>query len=452
VHRRHGVGFNLTEGIVMTLSIKFPWRAVIAGAALACGVFPANAVPSFARQTGLDCFTCHVSWPELTPTGRQFKLNGYTLGRRLTVPVAGMLQVAYSNTNKGGESFRQNFPLDRDVVLQQVSLFYNGKLSDHVGIFSQATYDGVAHHASIDNVDLRYANHLGIGANDLLYGFTLHNNPQVQDVYNTVSTWGYPYASSPTANVPAAAPLIENLAQQVAGGGAYALWRNTLYGEFTTYRTSNHLFSPLRLGVERDSAASLDGYSPYWRLALQHEWEGGKQSAMIGTYGLIADVFPNNRLLTGPTDHFHDMGIDAQYQYITDRHRISGQLNYTRERQRWNPDAPASNRTDKLDSFRAKATYYYDRKFGINLARFNIHGTADSGLYNTGDAVTGSGNGSPNSSGNIVEFNYLPRRDIRLMLQFTHYNKFNGAKVNYDGFGRKASDNDTVYLLGWFMF
>lgn len=436
----------------MTLSFKFPWRAVTAGAALACGVFPANAVPSFARQTGLDCFTCHVSWPELTPTGRQFKLNGYTLGRRLTVPVAGMLQVAYSNTNKGGESFRQNFPLDRDVVLQQVSLFYNGKLSDHVGIFSQATYDGVAHHASIDNVDLRYANHLGIGANDLLYGFTLHNNPQVQDVYNTVSTWGYPYASSPTANVPAAAPLIENLAQQVAGGGAYALWRNTLYGEFTTYRTSNHLFSPLRLGVERDSAASLGGYNPYWRLALQHEWEGGKQSAMIGTYGLIADVFPNNRLLTGPTDHFHDMGIDAQYQYITDRHRISGQLNYTRERQRWNPDAPASNRTDRLDSFRAKATYYYDRKFGINLARFNIHGTADSGLYNTGDAVTGSGNGSPNSSGNILEFNYLPRRDIRLMLQFTHYNKFNGAKVNYDGFGRKASDNDTVYLLGWFMF
>lgn len=436
----------------MTLSIKFPWRPVIAGAALACGVFPANAVPSFARQTGLDCFTCHVSWPELTPTGRQFKLNGYTLGRRLTVPVAGMLQVAYSNTNKGGESFRQNFPLDRDVVLQQVSLFYNGKLSDHVGIFSQATYDGVAHHASIDNVDLRYANHLGIGANDLLYGFTLHNNPQVQDVYNTISTWGYPYASSPTANVPAAAPLIENLAQQVAGGGAYALWRNTLYGEFTTYRTSNHLFSPLRLGVERDSAASLGGYNPYWRLALQHEWEGGKQSAMIGTYGLIADVFPNNRLLTGPTDHFHDMGIDAQYQYITDRHRISGQLNYTRERQRWNPDAPASNRTDKLDSFRAKATYYYDKKFGINLARFNIHGTADSGLYNTGDAVTGSGNGSPNSSGNILEFNYLPRRDIRLMLQFTHYNKFNGAKVNYDGFGRKASDNDTVYLLGWFMF
>lgn len=436
----------------MTTSIKIPWRAVLAGALLACSAMPAQAVPSFARQTGLDCFTCHFSWPELTPTGRQFKLNGYTLGKKLTLPVAGMLQVGYSSTSKADAGFRQNFPMDRDVVLQQVSLFFNGKLSDHVGIFSQATYDGVEHRASIDNVDLRYANHLSLGKDDLLYGFTLHNNPQVQDVYNTTSTWGFPYASSPTANVPAAAPLIENLGQQVAGGGVYALWRNTLYAEVTAYRTSNHLFSPLRLGIDKASAAALDGYNPYWRLALQHEWEGGKQSAMIGTYGLVAKVFPDNQLLTGPTDHFRDIGVDAQYQYITDRHRISAQFDYTREWQTWNPNASASNRSDRLDSFRAKASYYYDKKYGINLGRFNIHGTADNGLYNTGEAITGSGNGSPNSSGTILEFNYLPRRDIRLMLQFTHYDKFNGARTNYDGFGRKASDNDTVYLLGWFMF
>jgi hypothetical protein len=437
--------------MVMKLATKLPWRGALA-VLLAFRLVPAQAVPSFARQTGLDCFTCHVSWPELTPTGRQFKLNGYTLGPRLAFPVAGMLQVSHSETHNAGENFKQNFPEDRGTVLQQVSLFYNGKLSDHVGIFSQLTYDGVEHHTSIDNVDLRYADHVRIDAGDLLFGFTLHNNPQVQDVYNTTSTWGFPYAASPTANAPAAAPFIEGLGQQVAGIGGYALWRNTLYGEITTYRTSNHLFSPLRLGVERDSAASLDGYNPYWRFALQHEWEGGKQSAMVGTYGLIADVFPDNKLLTGPTDRFRDVGIDAQYQYITDRHRMSAQLNYTREWQSWNPDAQTSNPSDRLYALRGKATYYYDKTYGINLARFSIHGTPDSGLYNTGDAITGSGNGSPNSSGYILEFNYLPRRDIRLMLQFTGYDKFNGARNDYDGFGRRASDNDTVYLLGWFMF
>ena len=38
------------------------------------------AVPSFARQTGMNCVACHTSFPELTPFGREFKLNGYTLG------------------------------------------------------------------------------------------------------------------------------------------------------------------------------------------------------------------------------------------------------------------------------------------------------------------------------------------------------------------------------------
>src|SRR4051794_24235841 len=36
-------------------------------------------IPSFARQTKLACSVCHYQFPELTPFGRLFKLNGYTL-------------------------------------------------------------------------------------------------------------------------------------------------------------------------------------------------------------------------------------------------------------------------------------------------------------------------------------------------------------------------------------
>src|SRR5579871_2701142 len=39
----------------------------------------ANAVPSFARQTGMACEACHTVFPELTHFGRMFKANGYTL-------------------------------------------------------------------------------------------------------------------------------------------------------------------------------------------------------------------------------------------------------------------------------------------------------------------------------------------------------------------------------------
>jgi hypothetical protein len=47
----------------------------------------APALPIFVRQTGQSCIACHAGgqFPELTPYGRMFKLNGYTFGER-TVP------------------------------------------------------------------------------------------------------------------------------------------------------------------------------------------------------------------------------------------------------------------------------------------------------------------------------------------------------------------------------
>jgi len=37
-------------------------------------------------------------------------------------------------------------------------------------------------------------------------------------------------------------------------------------------------------------------------------------------------------------------------------------------------------------------------------------------------------------------------------LAYTGYWKFNGARQNYDGAGRSAADNNTVYLALWLAF
>jgi hypothetical protein len=37
-------------------------------------------------------------------------------------------------------------------------------------------------------------------------------------------------------------------------------------------------------------------------------------------------------------------------------------------------------------------------------------------------------------------------------LQYTWYSKFNGAGSNYDGVGRSASDNNTLYVVLWFAY
>ena len=39
----------------------------------------AQALPSYARQTGVACAGCHTVFPQLNAFGRQFKLNGYTM-------------------------------------------------------------------------------------------------------------------------------------------------------------------------------------------------------------------------------------------------------------------------------------------------------------------------------------------------------------------------------------
>src|SRR6185312_522544 len=64
---------------------------------LMAGADPAEALPSYARQTGQPCATCHTAFPELTPYGRRFKIGGYTAGggdwqgrqsRRCTCPAS----------------------------------------------------------------------------------------------------------------------------------------------------------------------------------------------------------------------------------------------------------------------------------------------------------------------------------------------------------------------------
>ena len=43
----------------------------------------------------------------------------------------------------------------------------------------------------------------------------------------------------------------------------------------------------------------------------------------------------------------------------------------------------------------------------------------------------------------------LTPAQVKFALQYTIYSKFNGGTSNYDGFGRSASDNNTLYLEAW---
>ncbi len=424
------------------------------------------AVPSFARQTGVDCSGCHTVFLELAPLGRYFKVNGYTMtnvtqGQTAALkenyypPVSAMMLVSMTET-AGKQPDTQNGNI---LFPDALSLFYAGRISDKLGAYAQVTYTEPSDHFTMDNADIRFAD---ITSN-LVYGITFNNNPTVQDLWNSTPAWGYPFVSSSVAPSPAAAALVDGtLAQQVAGLGAYGYWNDLLYAEVTLYRSSqvggNQPPSSPTPGANGSADRRIiDGVATYWRLAAEKSWENS--SLEVGTYGLYASVFPGGTAtpaapLSGSTDKFTDYAFDAQYQYISDPHIITVHSTWIHEKQAWNASFPlglAANSSDTLETFKLNCIYYFKRTIGGTLGYFNMSGTPDQALYAPG-SVSGSATGSPDSSGLVVELDYLPWLNTKLIAQYTIYDKFNGARSNYDGAGRRASDNNTLFVAAWLMF
>ena len=292
---------------------------------------PAVSLPLYARQTGQTCATCHTAFLELTPFGRRFKLGGYTLGGGdwKGPPFAIMLQPTFTNTQAaqpGGAA--PGFGVNNNFVLQQASLFTGGKITDNLGAFIQGTWDGVGHSFAWDNTDIRVAKQINIDGHTLLWGGTVNNNPTVQDVWNTVPAWSFPYISSKLAPMPTAAPFINQVyAQQVVGLSGYGFLDDTFYLEFGGYWPlgSN---TQQALGINPTGESPISGIAPYWRVAAEPIW--GKNAWEIGIFGLGSKVVPMGMIGAG-TDSFTDIGIDSQYQYLGDPHTVTARIAWVHE-------------------------------------------------------------------------------------------------------------------------
>ena len=449
-------------------------RLACVAAALLVGLAStaAWAVPAFNRQTGQNCMACHAGgqFPELTAYGRLFKLTGYTLGSR-AVPLSVMAVEGYTRTEHTAGQDPSNFPKNGAPAFQGGSVFAAGKITDNLGMFAQVTYDNYAQqndqgewvgHTSSDNMDFRYADRWIDLHRDLIVGASLNNNPTVQDPWNSTPAWAYPYVQSSFQVAPITdGPLLAGgLAQQVAGAGAYVFWNRTLYAEASVYQTANGVWSFMSQGTRNADQTKLKGGTPYWRVALSHDW--GPNSVMAGVFGLDARVYPDNTDPTGPTSRYRDVGVDAQYQYLLDPHVVTATVSYIHEKTDWaSPlvdQGTVSNASDTLYQFKAKASYVYDARYGASLTYFRVGGSTDMALYGggvddtgapLGEPVTGDLAGQPDTRGIIGEVFWMPVQWVRIGAQYWVYNLFNGASSNYDGFGRRARDNNTLFVYVW---
>ncbi len=430
----------------MTRRQQYTWSSRLLLQCLGAGICislasPSWAVPSFARQTGMACAACHTVFPELTPFGREFKLNGYVLDN--------IKQVTGIDI-----SDRQTLALNSIPPISDA-----GKIADGLGAFIQLTYDGVGDSFGFDNTDIRYAHHLSFGgSNDnshsLILGVTLNNNPTVQDVWNTTPAWGFPYSASSVAPGAITSTKIDSGAggfgQSVGGLGVYMWLDDHFYAEITDYT------SAIRGGAHPlDSTQSnvVSGSAPYWRLAYEQRWD--RNSLSVGAFGLNASLHPGTgTALAGVTDKFRDVAADVQYQFIGEDHLATALATYISEHQTLNAsvlDGFAANGHNNLKTLKLTGEYFYQRRIGGTVGYFSTTGSSDTLLYAPA-AATGSANNSPDTNGYVLEVNYLPWLNTKLQAQYIGYQKFNGQKTNYDGSGRNASSNNTLYLLVWLNF
>ncbi len=461
------------KGLAIAARILAPILVMLAAPA-------AQAVPSFARQTGMACEACHTVWPELTHFGRVFKANGYILDNLKQVrgvtaqkeemlslaslpPLSLMIQASYTSVaaaqpDSSGTGTAQNGTV---AFPQQVSLFYAGKIAPHVGAFLQLTYGNDSGTIGIDNTDIRVTDLKVLpGDQSLIYGLSVNNNPTVQDLWNTTPAFGFPYATSNNAPGGSFGTQIDGArAQDVAGVTAYAFWNESLYGEIGLYRSAKQgTAGPLD---SKTTGGVVDGTAPYWRVAYEHNW--GRHSLEGGLYGATFKIFPDltgsgyGSPLTGPSDKFEDVAEDVQYQYVGDQHLFSVTATRIHEKQTLDATYAAAlaafnasggtttlnNISNDLTTIRGNATYYYRRKIGGTVGFFQTTGSTDAALAPN----------SPDTKGWIAELNYMPWLNTKFSVQYTGYSKIDGLTTGTLGVtGRKASDNNTIYILAWLSY
>lgn len=442
--------------------------------ALAAGMFSvggwfafaglAGAVPAFAIQTGQACSSCHVGGfgPQLTPFGREFKMNGYTMravGQWDVVPFSMTAVASYIRTQRDqADAPAPHYSTNDNIAFDQASFFLAGGLGQHFGAFLQATYDGVERSTMLDMLDVRVVGNATVLGAPAVLGVSLNNAPSLTDAWNTLPMWSFPYTDSGLAPGPAASPLISDaLAQNVIGLNGYMWWNGAMYAELGFYWSPNESFLNA-VGVNPADTSEISGASPYLRVAYQHN--EGDHNFEVGAFGLFSDLYPGRDHSAGTTDRYRDIGVDASYQHTNaagDTLSLNGRYIY--EQQRLGASTIlglAANRDNTLNDLRADLSYYWHNGLGASIGVFDTWGSSDTLLY--ADARTNS----PNSSGLMLQADFTPygaghspfgpRFNARLGLQYVYYAEFDGARHNYDAAGRDASDNNTLRIFAWLAY
>lgn len=392
----------------------------------------AQAVPSFARQTGSACADCHIGsyGPALTPYGMRFKLGGYTdsNGEGIKIPVSAQVTGVHSNPARGETTSRLN----------EADLYLAGRISDYVGGYVKVASTNTGNDkfdTRLTEMDLRFVtSKFKIGEKNATVGVTVNNNFGAQDpigVLPAASSLGVPSAYATSNSILNSSPL----SRRVLGTSVYGVYDRDWYGELGTYRSmSTSLQDRFGFPVSGDPGRLSD--TGYMRLAYMRDFKRHFFSA-----GVTALSTKQQRPRTGgPTNDVTDLGYDLTYQFLGNReHVVSVAYTNIYERRRYGDPlggdpALVPFRRGSVRDQTLSLNYAFRQSYGVLLAHMINTGSADPARY--------APYGVPDTTANLISAYWTPfgKEDsftsianMRLSATWFRFSKFNGASDNVFG-------------------
>ena len=188
----------------------------------------------------------------------------------------------------------------------------------------------------------------------------------------------------------------------------------------------------------------------------------------VGAFSLQAAIHPGLDRSTGLTDRYADLGLDASFQKpLANGDVVAFDGRFLHERQALKATCALAGASvppptggmdcahNDLNDVRFDASYFWRDKLGLTFAAFDTFGSANPVLY------ADHRNFKPDSSGLVLQLDGTPfgdrgqparRANLRMGVQYTLYTRFDGARRNFNGAGRNASDNNTVRVFTWLAF
>lgn len=331
----------------------------------------AVAVPSFSKQTGRPCSSCHTIWPRLNRTGREFKLTAYTdvaedypklmkdrLDQLQYLPVSlAVLMLPYEKvTDQNSET----------KIPDEVALFLAGRISPYIGAFVEFAWENAE-----DKINLELAKGAGYYrfGNTTVGAVAMKSDPGGGDIFNTLRGNAYE---------PTTSPLI--FTQTRAAGDFFQYGGSNqggiVYGKFL----NNILYASA--GVFRGHESN-DPADFYGRVAAEYPF--GEANANIGAYVYTGkERYQKNTPMEYESDVTRS-GVDGSYQWESGSHLVDvhGIYMYGKDK-----DLDGSSGNDiKFNGFYGEVLYAFDRKYMARVSYDYMSSDQDQSLDKKGWTV-----------------------------------------------------------------